>query len=724
MGQDFRSANWYRVATVRPRLAPHVEVQRQVQRGVTWYVLFDPINQRTHRLTPQAWHLVSRMDGQRTVDTLWQDSAAALGESAPPQDDVIQLMAQLHEADILVSDAMPDLDELLRRRDQKRHERWKANLLNPLSIRLRLWDPDAFLTRTLPWVRWLFGPAGMLLWLALTIPAAIQAVMHWHELTSNFSDQLLSATSLVTLVLVYPVVKALHEMAHAYAAKAGGAAVHDMGLMFLIFAPVPYVDASGTTAFASKRRRALVAAAGMLMELALSALALYVWLVVEPGMVRSIAYTVMVVGGVSTVLFNGNPLLRYDGYFVFSDWIETPNLAQRANQYWQWLIRHHVFGLTQAQAPRSTRGERVWFSLYAPASLAYRIGLTVSIALFLGKEYLYVGLGVGLWGLVTLVVWPLLKGLRYVLASTELTGRRARPLAATALFCATALVLLLVVPAPVSTYAQGTVWPAEQAQIRAHSPGFVEQIALRSGQAVQAGHVALLLRNDQLEANLDAAVARGDRHQRAYIALLSGKQEETDVSRERVAMEVQRQEWQRAQDELAHAQDKVDRLAIPVQRDGRLELPREEDLPGRWFKQGELIGHVVTQDAPTIRVVVTQDDIELVRARLARIEVRLAGDIAHVWPARMVREVPAGEDELPSQALALEGGGLIPVDGRDPNHPKSLNRVFQFDLILPKEALGAQIGERAHVRFEHEAEPIGQQLGRRIRQLVLSHLTL
>ena len=333
MSQEFRSSNWYRVAEVRPRLAPQVTVQRQVFRGVAWYVLFDPVNQRTLRLTPQAWHVVARMDGQRTVQALWDDAVRVLGRDAPPQQDLIQLLAQLHEADALLSDALPDLDDLLRRRDRQRRERWQRNLLNPLSIRLRLWDPDAFLARTLPLVRWVFGPWGLLLWLVLCVPALVLAGVHWDALSHDGGSRLLSAGNLLTLVLVYPLVKALHELGHAWAAKAGGAEVHDMGLMFLVFAPVPYVDATASGAFRSKWRRALVGAAGMLVELFLAALAVMLWVLAEPGFVRSVAYNVIFVAGLSTLVFNGNPLLRFDGYYVFMDWLEIPNLGTRANRY-------------------------------------------------------------------------------------------------------------------------------------------------------------------------------------------------------------------------------------------------------------------------------------------------------------------------------------------------------------------------------------------------------
>jgi putative peptide zinc metalloprotease protein len=724
MAQDFRSEHWYRVAAVRPRLAPHVRVQRQRFRGEPWYVLFDPVNQRTHRLSPPAWALVARMDGRRSVEALWRESAVALGEEAPPQDEVIQLLAQLHESDMLASDAMPDLDELVRRRERQRRQRWKQSLSNPLSIRLPLWDPDAFLVRTLPALRWVFGPVGAALWLATLLAGLLALGLHWRELSGSVGDRLLSASSLLSLVLVYPLVKGLHELAHAYAARAGGAAVHELGVMFLVFMPTPYVDASGSAAFADKRARALVAAAGMMMELFLGALALGVWLLVEPGLVRSLAFAVMVAGGVSTLLFNGNPLMRYDGYFVLCDWIESPNLAQRSNQYWSWLVRRFAFGLRQAQPPQCGAGEWRWLVAYAPLAFAWRLSVTFGIALFLGQQYLYVGLAIGLWGLAAQLLWPLVKGLRYLWGSPELAGRRERPLALAGSVTAVLLAVVLALPLPLLSYAHGQVWPAQGAQLRTAEAGFVARLALPEGAAVQPGQVVALLANDQLDADQDVAQAKEERQRRGYVALLAQSGHEDDVGHARVAALVQQQEWQRAEEELRHAERRRALLAVTAQREGRLAYVRAADLPGRWLKKGESFGHVVTADAPTVRVVVGQDDIELVRRRLRRVEVRLSGDLAQVFEARLVREVPAAGQELPALALALDGGGLVPADARDPEHPRALSRVFQLDLQLPPEAAGALIGERAHVRFVHPDEALAWQLARRLRQLLLSQLQL
>jgi putative peptide zinc metalloprotease protein len=722
--QEFQSTHWYRVSAVRPRLAPELRAQRQTIRGTPWYVLFDPLNQRTHRLTPEAWFVVSRMDGHHTVEALWHASIEALGEKAPPQDELIQLLAQLHEADALASDTLPDLDDQLRRRDRQRRQQWLRNLKNPMALRFRLWDPDHFLVRTLPAAAWMFGPLGALLWLAIVLPAGVLAVQHSAEITGNASDTLLSATSLLTMALVYPGVKFVHEMAHAYAARLHGAEVHDMGLMFLVFAPVPYVDASGSAAFPRRSHRALVAGAGMLAELLLAALALWVWLAVEPGFIRSQAFSVMILGGLSTLLFNGNPLLRFDGYYVLCDAIEVPNLAQRSNTFWIWLIKRYAFGLEQTRMPELTAGEGKWLAAYAPLSLGYRISITLGIALFLGQEYLYLGLLIGIWGIVTQFIWPLLKGLHWIWAGTDLVGRRLRPAVATSVFISVLALGLFGVPAPRSTYSQGVVWPAESAQLRAEQPGFVAAVRTRPDQQVGEGTLVLALVNDVLERESETAEARWELARARWHAALAATRARAEVSSARVELAVATAALHQAEEEHAHALAKQSGLRVVAQRDGVLVLPLASDLPGRWLRKGENVGYLLTEDAPTVRVVIPQDDVDLVRAGPEHIQVRLAGDLSQTVAARMVREVPGGDNTLPSQALALEHGGTVPVAPSQTDEPRALNRVFQFDLALPDAVSAVRIGERAHVRFVLDDEPLGQQAWRRMRQLLLARLAV
>ena len=176
-------------------------------------------------------------------------------------------------------------------------------------------------------------------------------MLHWPELTENVADRVLATHNLILLWLCFPLIKLLHELGHAYTTKLGGGEVHDMGLILLVFTPVPYVEASAASGFRSKWRRVLVGAAGMLVETFIAALAMFIWVAAEPGVLRAVAFNIMLIAGVSTLVFNANPLLRFDGYYILSDLIEIPNLSQRANRYWRYLAEKYVFRMKDSDKP-------------------------------------------------------------------------------------------------------------------------------------------------------------------------------------------------------------------------------------------------------------------------------------------------------------------------------------------------------------------------------------
>ncbi|UCD79016.1 MAG: peptidase M50, partial [Desulfobacterales bacterium] len=322
MSQSLYSPSWYRVAGLKPRLRSHVEIHRHHYRGELWYVMQDHSSGRFQRFTPAAYQLIGLMDGQRSVQQIWEASRARLGEDAPTQEEVIRLLSQLHAVDALQGDVQPDPGELAKRSEKRRFGWWKQTLRSPLFMRFPVLDPERFLMR----FRWLARPIlswpGLILWLAVVIPALVQVGVHWTELTENIADRVLAPQNLLILWLTFPFLKAFHEFGHAFAVKIRGGEVHEMGIMLLVFTPIPYVDASAASAFRKKRERILVGAAGMLIEFFFAALAVFVWVNAQPGPLRAVAFNVMLIAGVSSVLFNGNPLLRYDAYYILVDILE------------------------------------------------------------------------------------------------------------------------------------------------------------------------------------------------------------------------------------------------------------------------------------------------------------------------------------------------------------------------------------------------------------------
>jgi putative peptide zinc metalloprotease protein len=626
---------------------------------------------------------------------------------------MIQLLAQLNAADLLQTEGTPDSAELIKRAAKARRARWLPNVLNPLALRVRLWYPEKFFERTTPAVQWAFGWHGIVLWLLVVLPALVLAGQNWPALTADMSERILAADNILIIALSYPVLKALHELGHGYAVRAFGGAVHEIGVMFLVFMPFPYIDASAASGFRSKWHRVVVGAAGMIVEVFIAALALYVWLAVEDGILRTLAYNVILVAGISTVLFNGNPLLRYDGYYVLSDLLEIPNLAVRSTRYWGHLIERYVFRTEGSKDFVATRGERIWFLVYAPAAFIYRLVVILAIALFIASEYPTVGVAIALWGIFGALLLPIGKALHQVFTNPRFHRNRVRAVLTTAGSVAAASIALFTIPAPFYSTTEGVVWLPESAIVRAGADGFVRGLLVKPGSSVPAGAALVESEDLTMNAQLEIALAR--------ITELEARLASERFA-DRVKAKITTTELGHAQAEWANTAARVERLVVKSEAKGTFTVLKPQDLPGRFLKEGQVIGYVLPAGSRVVRATIPQDDIDLVRNRLRKASIKLAERLDDTLPARIVRAVPAGREELPSKALGGPGGGTIPVDPRDPQGVKAFQRIFQVDLELPTDVAAAAFGSRAYVRFDYQWEPVGQQIWRRARQLLLSRL--
>ena len=702
------SPMWYRVADLRPQLRRECEFHTHVYRGVPWHVLHDHASGRVHRFTAPAHFLIRLMNGKYSVDELWQRAEDEYGDAAPTQQEMLELLAQLHGADLLRSNVPPDVDELFRRHRGASSRKWRRRFASPFAVRIRLFDPNGFLDRTIRYVAPLLSPAGLVAWFAVVSAAAVLVAANWTELGAVALDELVTPGNLVLVWLCYPLIKLAHEFGHAYAAKRWGAEVHDMGVMFLVFIPLPYVDASATAAWPERRRRMLVAAMGIMVELLVAAIALFVWLLVEPGTVRTLAYTVMLIGGVSTLLFNGNPLLRFDGYYIFADLIDVPNLATRGNRYIGYLVQRYLFGLDDAASPVATGSERGWLAGYAVAAFLFRMMILFAIVLYVASEFLVVGALLAAWAVLAQLVLPAWRKLAWLLTDPRVTPRRSRAVGVSAGIAAGLLLALFVIPAPLNTRTEGVVWSPDESEVRAGANAVVERLVAVPNTVVEPGDPLVVTTDPELTSRV--AILDADlREARArYTSLRATEQ----VQAGNVMDEIRTIEA-----DLADARQRLDSLTIRSPARGVFLVDRPQDLAGRYLRQGELVGFVADLSRGTVRVAVTQADVGLIRARTEGVELRFAEDIGTPVAARVSREVPAASNRLPSAALGAAGGGLIAVDPRDPDGLETLENVFHVELEIDRPV--ARIGARTFVRFAHGIEPLGWQWFRRLRQLLL-----
>ncbi len=715
-GLTLYSALWHRVEGLKPRMKPGVAVERHVIRGEIWYVTRDRLSAASHRLSAPVYAILMRMDGERTVARIWQEVVEIFGADAPSQDQVIQMLGQLSTFDLVQADTLGDGRELAQRAEQMRGKRWLQQIQNPLFFKLPLFDPHRFLTVTAHLIRPFFSPLGLLIWLGVMGWYVVQGVTHWDALTRNFSDRLLAPDNLVILLLLFPAIKLVHELGHAYATRIFGGEVHEVGLMFLVFMPAPYVDATASAAFSDKWRRIVVAAAGMMAEMLLAAGAMAIWINAEPGFLRSAAFNTMMIASVSTLVFNGNPLLRFDAYYIFADLVEIPNLATRAAKWWYWLAQRYLFGMREAVSPVTGHGESVWFAIYAPASLAYRLTVVFSIALVVGSSYFFIGVALVAWTMIQSFVWPLLKALQFVLMSPAVGRRRVR---ATAVTLGGALALVALVgyaPVPHGTVVQGVLWVPDEARLTAETQGTVRRFLVAPGTVVAAGTPIVEMEDPFIRSEHRLAKARLDELNRRLTAAES-------IAPATIA--VIRKQMEYARGELANTEARMAALILKAPVAGRAILPRWQDLVGSHASRGTVLGYVMPDTRPIVRAVVPEGEIDLVRSETKSVAVRLSGQILTPVPdARLARLVPGAERKLPSLALAANAGGPFVLDPAAKDKDVAVQPFFVADIALPETFRPEGWGERVYVRFDHGMASLFDQAYRSVRQMFLKRFNV
>ena len=708
MNETLFSDLWFRIAETRPHLRPEVHVQRQLVRGERMYLLVNAANGRNFRVNREAYEFIGRCDGQRTVQAIWDALLEQLRDAAPTQDEVLQTLTELERQDLLAHDGAVDARALVRRRDERAKQKAQG-FVNPLALRVPLGDPSAWLPRLDRVAKLVFSPAMFWLWLIAVGAAATVAASHWHVLSAH-AGYMGTPGHLLLAWVAFPLAKALHELAHALAVRRWGGEVHEVGFTLFVLVPAPYVDASAAAAFPYRHQRFMVAAAGIMVELTLAALALMVWLNVQPGLLRDFAFVTMVIASVSTVMFNGNPLLRFDAYFILCDALDLPNLSTRSKAWWRSAIVRAMGGTPATNPMQLSSGEGKWLVLYAPLSLAMQLTLFSVIVLWLGTHSTLLATLAGLVLGGLLVLKPLALAARDAWLLAAGASRLRATAVAMAAFGA-ALIMLCVVPLPYSTIASGVVWSPDHARVRPGTDGFVAQVLARDGDWVKAGQVLLVLEDPALLTAREKLTNRLDQLQAGRYSAMLQSSDQARHAEEEIA---------RTEAELQRTEQRIAQLEVRAQAAGALAMPYQKDLPGTFVRQGSTIAYVLERAEIGVRAAVPEYDAALVREGTRSVAVSITG-AGEPLAAELVRDIPAATFDLPSPALGDRGGGPHATDPADKDGLRTRQPVVVVDLKVPATLL-ERVGGTAWVRFDHGPQPLAQRWYRQIRQVFLQHL--
>jgi len=579
-----------------------------------------------------------------------------------------------------------------------------------MFMRFPLLDPDQFLLRTMPLARAIISPLGALLWFAI-VGGAIKVVLdHWSVLKEQ-SQGVLAPGNLFLLYAGMVLVKTVHEFGHAYFCRRFGGEVHVMGIMLMIFTPMPYVDATSSWSFRKRWQRVLVGAAGMIVELFLAALMTFVWANSGPGTLHSLAYNMMFVASVSTVVFNVNPLLRYDGYYILSDLIEIPNLFQKSLMHLKHLAERYLFGVTKSESPSHSRREQTWLTVYGICSNVYRVVVFSGILLFVADRFLLIGIIMAAVCAVSWVMVPTIGFIKYLAASPALERQRWRAVTVSAVLAAVLVILLDVIPFPNHFRAPGVLKAREWTEVLNESPGKVESVLAPTGTHLTVGQPLVQLRNEPLELELKAARA-------AYAEV---------EARIREARQDDTANLKPLQSRLESAEKRVQRLerdrtalTIRARQAGTWVAPQLHELTGRWLVRGTALGMIVDPSGFEFEATVAQEDGDSLFAhKLLHAEARLLGESEHVLTLGALTIVPAEQSRLPSPALGWNAGGELRVAHDDPQGLHAVDPFFE--VLAPVTASGDAAllhGRAGKIRFNLEPEPLLPRWLRRLNQLL------
>jgi len=702
-------------------LRADIIIRRQFFKHQEFYVIKDPLALTYFRLQPEEAYILSLLDGRRTLGEISQRFSQRYPNHARSVPELAQFISQLGASGLLNVSANRFVENARKSGSQKLMMIWARLLGGALFIKVPLIDPSPWLGRLahalrFVWTKWfVFVSSILFVWTAGLL------LVNAGEFAANPID-FFSAGNLILLWLSIIVIKTLHELGHATTCRHFGGEVHEMGICFMLFTPCGYVDASDAWMMRHKRHKLYVTVAGVFTELIIASIAAHFWLVLPDGIGRSLAFNAMIVASVNTLIFNINPLMRFDGYYVLCDLLEIPNLRTKSMLFCSYHLQRLFLGYRNRQQETMFEQEANGrgFVVYAVFAYLYMMFIIYSITQIFGRILEPVGLGelglyLGYFVLASFVGLPFIKvfmdatnpGVHIV--KTGSAGRRLTVIFGT---LAAVIALSFLVPTRHHVSQQGIVMPESLEAVASDIGGVIEAVHVRTGQWVRTGDLLVTLSNPDIGAELRVAEAARQQARVRFSALgyVQGRLAAGDSAKAAQEIEMAEAAYQRAA-------SRASSLELRARTAGHVLTPEVDKLTGSFAPPSQPILRL--GDTERLRLVVP----------LSENEAQLVGRGAPVsgrWQAtgaRFQTELVSVSSQ-PSQPADIHVGMLAFFGGPVPSQLMQLrpseraeNPVFLAIAQLPKPGHAVMDGLRVRVTIEGERTTWGRKVWRWFRSL-------
>ncbi|KAA5538545.1 HlyD family efflux transporter periplasmic adaptor subunit [Roseiconus nitratireducens] len=667
------------------------------------FVVEDPVSGNYYRLGPIEFRFSQLLDGRRSIAEAYAELCQREVDLALTENDAAELCRWLIAVELAQTESSRSAERIKDASDRSQRGRIKQRL-NPIAIRIPLLQPDRWVGRIEPLVGWLFGWPATCLGILLILFGLSSVVTNWTDLAASRSV-LFAPGNLIWLTLATVVLKVIHEFSHAIVCKRYGGDVGEMGVLLILFAPLAYVDVTSVWRFASRWKRVHVAAAGIYVELLIAAVAALLWPTLDSAELQRFCVNVMLSCGVSSIVFNVNPLMKFDGYFMLTDLAGTPNLYADSQRALARSAKQVLLG-TGGTMLGGSLGYRRYALVYGIAAFVWR--WIVCVGLIIVAVSFYRGVGLVL-SAITVSVWfagPM--GRIFTLVRSLDSVLRRRLLRRASALLAGAGVLLFALPWPQFGSYPAIVEYSPHTSIRAPAAGFIEQLHVTAGSHVQIGQLLITLRNDKLRCDaldLELQIEQSRVRRRQHTQKGRHAEAQAELAAENALIE-----------QFNELTRQLDQLSIRAPRSGVIVRRGLRDLQGQYVDQGDELCAVGTESRKELRIAIEQEAIDRFRARSGA-PIRYAIEGLDPQVARIERVVPRASRQVPHPALSASNGGPLAVKPvSTANHAggdKSELLTPHFRAIVPltsDQSLRLSSGQRVSVYRHAFDRSIGQHL--------------
>jgi putative peptide zinc metalloprotease protein len=689
------------------RKRPDLRARRHRYQGRLYWVVKDPVGLQYYRFEEEEYAILQMLDGQSSLDEI----AQRFERDFPPQtirtEELQQFIGMLHRSGLVITDAAGQGRQLVKRRDERKHKERLASLTNILSIRFKGIDPERFFNFIYPYVRWFFTVPAMICCCLLGLSALTLVLVQFDTFQSRlpaFQD-FFRAQNWLWLGLTLCITKILHELGHGLSCKHFGGECHEIGVMFLVLTPCLYCNVSDSWMLPNRWHRAAIGAAGMYVEIVLASICTFIWWFTEPGPLNYTCLNVMFISSVSTVMFNANPLLRYDGYYILSDILEIPNLRQKASTILNRKLGKWCLGLEEQEDPFLPKRKQWLFALYTVASSVYRWVVTFSILYFLNKVFEPYGLKIlgqviAIGALYGLLIQPLWKVFKFFRVPGRLGKvKRGRMYMSAGLLIA-AIAAIGFIPLPSHVYCPLEIQARGAESVYVYVDGILDEVLVRPGDRVVAGQPLAKLRNIDVDFSIEKLTGQRDTFQAELegLKLVSFQDRraaaQIDPVQEALASTI---------DQLKKAEDDQKKLELMAPCDGTvLPPPLVEKQPdqsthlatwsgspfdrenqGALLVAGTKLCQIGEPNRLEARLIIDQDDEWFVQAG-QDVEIMLNQSAEYVYVSKIEKRGNETVKQSPKNLSSLSGGPLPTQMGAD-GVARPLAPVIDALVPLPEE---------------------------------------